>query len=172
MKQMVLVVGAMACASLAACGPSPEEKRIADFVVLAKAELESNLFDPESAQYRNLRAGRVKDSDVVCGDLNARNRMGGYVGFKPFVAMTKPNSETIVSGVAERYRSLDSAIQCEAAAQKNREWHEVHPNDYANQPKDWENLGCDNYDYDFWQIAREFCPAAQPIEDENRSEGR
>lgn len=42
------------------------------------------LFDPASAQYRNLRAGR---QGAVCGRYNAKNRYGAYVGFKDFVLL-------------------------------------------------------------------------------------
>ena len=48
------------------------------------------LKDPGSAQWdRVLRARRPnvrgEPADVVCGYVNAKNAMGGYVGFKPFV---------------------------------------------------------------------------------------
>lgn len=42
----------------------------------------SNLVDPESAQFRDeIRIGK----SVLCGEVNAKNRMGGYTGFKKFV---------------------------------------------------------------------------------------
>lgn len=40
--------------------------------------------DPESVQFRNLVPGKLAGS--VCGELNAKNGMGGYVGYKPFIA--------------------------------------------------------------------------------------
>lgn len=42
------------------------------------------LFDPASAEFRNVRTGsRI---DVWCGEVNSKNRMGGYVGWRAFVA--------------------------------------------------------------------------------------
>jgi hypothetical protein len=48
----------------------------------AKKVLASYLFDPFSAQYRRVRSGR---GGAVCGQYNAKNRMGAYTGFKDFV---------------------------------------------------------------------------------------
>jgi hypothetical protein len=44
--------------------------------------METYLFDPGSAQYRQVRAGRA---GAICGKYNAKNRLGAYVGFKDFV---------------------------------------------------------------------------------------
>lgn len=40
----------------------------------------SQLVDPNSAQFRNVKGQRGN----ICGEVNGKNRMGGYVGFKPF----------------------------------------------------------------------------------------
>lgn len=50
----------------------------------AKAAVEQDLRDPMSAQYRNVRvlAGPMM---TVCGEVNAKNAYGGYVGFRRFV---------------------------------------------------------------------------------------
>ena len=59
---------------------------------------EQTLIDPSSVQFRNIQVFldvpgsklRTKGSkttplvDVVCGEMNSKNRMGGYVGFKSF----------------------------------------------------------------------------------------
>ena len=47
------------------------------------------LIDPDSASFRNVRAIDMKLADgttykSVCGEVNSKNRMGGYVGFTPF----------------------------------------------------------------------------------------
>jgi hypothetical protein len=42
------------------------------------------LTDPTSAQIRKL-ARSTKDG-IVCGEVNAKNKFGGYVGFVPFTA--------------------------------------------------------------------------------------
>jgi hypothetical protein len=54
-----------------------------------KAVLEI-LADPESARFRNLRPSTVTTLQgprvrSICGEVNAKNPMGGYVGFQSFV---------------------------------------------------------------------------------------
>jgi hypothetical protein len=44
--------------------------------------MEHYLFDPFSAQYRTIRSGR---GGAVCGEYNAKNRLGAYTGFRDFV---------------------------------------------------------------------------------------
>lgn len=48
-----------------------------------------DLIDPFSAQFRNVRVAR----GGVCGEVNAKNRMGAYVGFTRFVAIEGTNGE-------------------------------------------------------------------------------
>lgn len=63
-----------------------------------RAYFDGTLVDPSSAQFRNvkvylnvpgskLRTAGSKTTplvDVVCGEVNSKNRMGGYVGFRQF----------------------------------------------------------------------------------------
>lgn len=44
--------------------------------------------DPESVVLRDLRQSK-RDKEVWCGEVNARNRLGGMVGFQKFV-FTQP----------------------------------------------------------------------------------
>jgi len=53
-------------------GPVPKAKRAVMDV----------LTDPESARFKNVRY--VSDAKIVCGQVNSKNRMGGYIGFIPF----------------------------------------------------------------------------------------
>ncbi|MDM4768556.1 hypothetical protein [Pelomonas sp. SE-A7] len=48
----------------------------------AKEKLSVRLVDPQSVQFRNVVE---YDGGVVCGEYNAKNRMGGYAGFEEFV---------------------------------------------------------------------------------------
>ena len=52
-------------------------------VEAAKKAVEANLKDPLSVQYRNVKA--YKPINIVCGEFNAKNSMGGYVGFTYFI---------------------------------------------------------------------------------------
>ncbi|WP_415289115.1 hypothetical protein RSD66_04185 [Brevundimonas sp. S1H14] len=47
----------------------------------AKELVADQLLDPESAEFRNVKA----EGPRVCGQVNAKNRMGGYVGYEDFL---------------------------------------------------------------------------------------
>lgn len=47
----------------------------------AKEKVSEDLKDPSSSQFRNLVA---YDDGLICGELNAKNSYGGYVGYNPF----------------------------------------------------------------------------------------
>lgn len=51
----------------------------------ARAAVSKFLFDPYSAQFDELRTVRLNDLEYVCGLVNGKNRMGGFVGKRPFV---------------------------------------------------------------------------------------
>jgi hypothetical protein len=60
---------------------SPEQTAI-DKV---KRSLAYDLKDPDSAKFRNVRAGFRGEDYMVCGELNAKNSYGAYNGYKPFM---------------------------------------------------------------------------------------
>lgn len=60
--------------ALAGCDIGPEGD--------AKKAVAASLSDPSSVQFQNVTS---YSNNVVCGEFNAKNQMGGYVGFKPFV---------------------------------------------------------------------------------------
>jgi hypothetical protein len=52
----------------------------------AKEAVSRNLVNPSATQFRDLRVHRDANGiPIVCGEYNAENRMGGYVGFNRFV---------------------------------------------------------------------------------------
>lgn len=69
----VLALGLAACEFM----PGTEAHRVAQ----AKRAVATMLIDPASAQFRNVSAR----NGYVCGELNGKNRTGGFVGFKRFV---------------------------------------------------------------------------------------
>ena len=77
-------------------------------VATVQAAIRNKLVDPDSAQFRSLQAERRKDrSDntyTVCGEVNARNRMGGYNGFQPFSVLVTGDvvhpDATVIGGFA------------------------------------------------------------------------
>lgn len=48
----------------------------------ATKAVQDRLSDPESAQFRKVTSYR---GNVVCGEVNAKNKLGGYIGFRFFV---------------------------------------------------------------------------------------
>lgn len=52
----------------------------------AISAVRDSLKDPASAQVRGARIIRTPVGRVVCGEVNAKNSYGGYVGFTPFAA--------------------------------------------------------------------------------------
>ena len=43
-------------------------------------------FDPASVQFRNVTLTKRRHGYVMCGEIDAKNRYGEYVGFRKFVA--------------------------------------------------------------------------------------
>jgi hypothetical protein len=50
-----------------------------------------HLVDPDSAKFRNVFS--PAGTAVWCGEVNARNRMGGMTGFSRFVVLLDPRSK-------------------------------------------------------------------------------
>lgn len=58
---------------------SPDEEGI------VRESLSNLMKDPGSVQFRNVGAVRDETGAItVCGEINAKNSFGGYVGFTPF----------------------------------------------------------------------------------------
>ncbi|MBC3937188.1 hypothetical protein H8K47_17660 [Undibacterium sp. CY7W] len=67
---------------LVGCSPSEAELEEAKISEL-KEFVSSSLKGPKSSQFRNVRLNR----GVLCGEMNAKNGFGAYVGFKKFFAV-------------------------------------------------------------------------------------
>jgi hypothetical protein len=79
----------------------------------AKDLVSETLKDPDSVQYKNLRYVAAKDA--VCGQYNAKNAMGGYVGFHYFAVdadgvhvLRFPSELPRVQTTTERLAQLDA----------------------------------------------------------------
>lgn len=74
-----------------------------------KIEITKDFFDPASVQFRNLKTEIKLSSYRVCGELNARNKYGAYVGFKRFVAsLTITSDLRYVGGSVEGQTGFSS----------------------------------------------------------------
>lgn len=51
-----------------------------------KQKIAYDLKDPDSAKFRNVRAGLRGKDFMVCGEVNAKNSYGAYIGYKPFMS--------------------------------------------------------------------------------------
>lgn len=91
---------------LGACASEPTEQHVnsadigpypSNYEQIVKSNFATSLFDPYSAVYaftltpvRGYAGNSVDGAKigwVVCGTVNAKNRLGGYVGAKPFVVV-------------------------------------------------------------------------------------
>jgi hypothetical protein len=70
----------------------------------AKEAISQMLVDPDSAQFHDLRrAKRIGGREVICGEVNAKNKLGGYVGRQPFAY--DPSIGVAVFLAADSWRS-------------------------------------------------------------------
>jgi hypothetical protein len=60
--------------------PPPEDPLIAK----AKAAVKRQLRDPDSGRFQNIKLKTVAGKKGLCGEVNAKNAMGGMTGFVPF----------------------------------------------------------------------------------------
>lgn len=93
------VVACGLCVTLILCssgvgygGDSGQWEPLGDEAALRKVFLEkASLKDPASVQFRGVKLSRFKTPDgkpasIWCGEMNAKNSFGGYVGFSQFFA--------------------------------------------------------------------------------------
>jgi hypothetical protein len=79
---------------------------------------EGSLFDPVSAQFKDLVKSRSQNA--WCGQINAKNRYGGYVGWKYFAIKDR------YRGVGNRREYIDLTMgdkgAVEPACKRYRAW--------------------------------------------------
>ena len=85
MKKSVGIAIGGACAALAIAGVAYDWRTNRSPEALSIAVVKSKLNDPDSAVFRNHQKAKRGGDGVWCGDVNARNRMGGMVGFTKYV---------------------------------------------------------------------------------------
>lgn len=74
-------------------------------------ELSSRTKDPASVQWLNVRSRQVGDAWIVCGEFNARNSFGAYVGYLQFAGKAGDvlTERSIGTPLEARYRGYLSA---------------------------------------------------------------
>ncbi|MCW2200427.1 hypothetical protein M2227_002517 [Bradyrhizobium elkanii] len=78
----------------------------------AKATVSKSLFDPYSAQYEDVREINTDVGAMVCGLVNAKNRMGGYVGRKPFYYLALNGEAAVISNNSDAFVYKSFAQRC------------------------------------------------------------
>ncbi len=73
-------------------------------VEAAKEAVAYDLIDPTSAQFREVEEN---DYGNICGQVNAKNRMGAYVGYVPFYAEKSGDEWETEIIDADDYAGLD-----------------------------------------------------------------
>ena len=72
-------------------------------------EFKENLADPDNARFRNVEIvphKLIPDYFTLCGQVNARNSLGGYTGFQPFMAHVQDGHIVGTPIIAEDYQTL------------------------------------------------------------------
>lgn len=71
----------------------------------------AQMLDPDSVRFRNLE---VLDAiNVWCGEVNARNRMGGYAGWKQFIAFPPSGVDPTWTVTIDDANSFDDFNLCD-----------------------------------------------------------
>lgn len=58
----------------------------------AKDAVRQELTDPDSAKFRNVK---ITETETICGEVNAKNNTGGYVGFRYFYVSSLTGEQTV-----------------------------------------------------------------------------
>jgi hypothetical protein len=84
------------------------------------------MVDPDSAEFKYVGDARVTDHrptpfsskipgtvDIVCGMVNSRNRMGGYVGYVPYYVAIRNGTEVVTQAIDDGGRLKFATVACE-----------------------------------------------------------
>lgn len=88
-RALVAAALGISCASWLVIGTAGADEAVPDQPAMWE-HLRGQMKDPGSAYYRNARYVVNRKGDSVgnisfCGEINARNSYGGFVGFRPFI---------------------------------------------------------------------------------------
>lgn len=84
-----------------------------DALAEAKDLVRARLTDPDSAQFRNLfNVTSVKGELVTCGEVNAKNQLGGYTGYAHFFIADSGHVH-LAAGDVERLVDMLWVTACE-----------------------------------------------------------
>lgn len=73
----------MTALALGSCSQIPGTS--ANLEARSRDVLSDTLFDADSARFRNLRSVADGKGSMICGEVNAKNKIGSYIGFRNFM---------------------------------------------------------------------------------------
>jgi hypothetical protein len=103
-------------AETAAAAVSARVQRSPQLIAAYQTAVADQTRDPEAARFRRTFVVRnpLEDNDALCGEMNAKNAYGGYVGYQPFYApVVKVGSRyTAVLWTTEKHGADAVADRC------------------------------------------------------------
>lgn len=96
MKKTIAAISSAICLLAVIGGGAYYWHNTASPEAVSKAVVRAKLNDPDSAVFRNHVLAKRGGEGVWCGEVNARNRMGGMVGFTRYVVSVYPDREVDV----------------------------------------------------------------------------
>lgn len=85
----------------------------------ARTPMTRLLKDPDSAQFRD---ERLTPAGVLCGEVNAKNSMGGYIGFRKYISIQEGMVYIERDGVLGEWKTADIIAQLERKNQLLRQY--------------------------------------------------
>lgn len=79
------------------------------WIVKSKEGIKKRLKDPGSAKFRDVRFYSGGKTPVVCGQVNAKNALGGYSGFERFIASGDNEDIAFLASDVEAGDTIDTA---------------------------------------------------------------
>lgn len=80
-----------------------KEAEFQRFATAAKKELTKDFFDPDSVNYRGVYITDSDSSQTLCGEVNGKNKAGGYIGYKPFIVYYDKKQNAFSSSKINNY---------------------------------------------------------------------
>ncbi|HXX86623.1 MAG TPA: hypothetical protein VEN29_21915 [Casimicrobiaceae bacterium] len=97
---------------------SPAPLDTARHLAAEEAKIRQMLIDPESARFRNDFVSRKDGEPVVCGEINYKNSLGGYIGYQRFIwgrDVQLFGIETDADEMARQWEARCATMSCDAS---------------------------------------------------------
>ena len=79
-----------------------------DTFLEARKAITNILRDPDSAKFGKIFKGRgLSGKQTICGEVNAKNKFGGYTGMTPFVYFSDTNQAMLITNPPNENESVE-----------------------------------------------------------------